>query len=109
MNALLITNTGTGGQAAPVVTIQFRPFGVRIEFTPQITPRGTIRLQVNPEVSSLDFANGLVFQGFNIPALSTRRVKTEIELEDGQSFAIGGLLDNRLTETLLSLSSIPFS
>jgi pilus assembly protein CpaC len=55
---------------------------------------------VTPEVSSLDFANGLVFQGFNIPALSTRRVQTEIELESGQSFAIGGLLDNRLVDTM---------
>jgi len=89
-----------GGGGLGAVTIMFREFGVRINFTPVITPRGTIRLQVTPEVSSLDFANGLVFQGFNIPALSTRRVKTEIELEDGQSFVIGGLLDNRLTETL---------
>ena len=89
-----------GGGGLGAVTIMFREFGVRINFTPVITPRGTIRLQVTPEVSSLDFANGLVFQGFNIPALATRRVQTEIELEDGQSFVIGGLLDNRLTETL---------
>jgi pilus assembly protein CpaC len=71
-----------GGGGLGAVTIQFREFGVRINFTPIITPRGTIRLQVTPEVSSLDFANGLVFQGFTIPALSTRRVQTEIELED---------------------------
>ncbi len=99
-----------GGGGLGAVTISFREFGVRINFIPVITPRGTIRLQVTPEVSSLDFANGLVFQGFNIPALSTRRVKTEIELEDGQSFVIGGLLDNRLTETLSripGLASIP--
>jgi pilus assembly protein CpaC len=93
-----------GGGGLGAVTIQFREFGVRINFTPVITPRGTIRLQIAPEVSSLDFANGLVFQGFNIPALATRRVKTEIELESGQSFAIGGLLDNRTTE---SLSKVP--
>jgi pilus assembly protein CpaC len=93
-----------GGGGLGAVTIQFREFGVRINFTPVITPRGTIRLQVTPEVSSLDFANGLLFQGFNIPALSTRRVQTEIELESGQSFVIGGLLDNRVTE---SLSKIP--
>jgi pilus assembly protein CpaC len=99
-----------GGGGLGAVTIQFREFGVRINFTPQVTPRGTIRLQVAPEVSSLDFANGLVFQGFNIPALSARKVKTEIELESGQSFVIGGLLDNRTTETLSKipgLSSIP--
>jgi pilus assembly protein CpaC len=89
-----------GGGGLGAVTIQFREFGVRINFVPVVTPRGSIRLQVTPEVSSLDFANGLVFQGFNIPALATRRVSTEVELESGQSFVIGGLLDNRLTETI---------
>ena len=93
-----------GGANAGAVTIQFREFGVKLTFLPNITPRGTIRLQVTPEVSSLDFANGLLFQGFNIPAISTRRVQTEIELENGQSFAIAGLLDNRVTEIL---SKIP--
>jgi pilus assembly protein CpaC len=99
-----------GGGGLGAVTIQFREFGVRINFTPVVTPRGTIRLQVAPEVSSLDFAHGLVFQGFNIPALATRRVTTEIELESGQSFAIGGLLDNRTTESwskIPGLGSIP--
>jgi pilus assembly protein CpaC len=100
-----------GGGGLGAVTIQFREFGVRINFTPVITPRGTIRLQIAPEVSSLDFANGLLFQGFNIPALATRRVTTEIELESGQSFAIGGLLDNRTTESwskVPGLGNIPF-
>jgi pilus assembly protein CpaC len=69
-----------------------------------ITARGTIRLEVTPEVSSLDFANGLVFQGFTIPALSTRRVQTEVELRSGQSFAIAGLLDKRTAE---SWSKVP--
>ena len=73
---------------------------MRINFLPVVTPRGTIRLQVTPEVSSLDYANGLTFQGFTIPALATRRVQTEVELESGQSFVIAGLLDNRTTETL---------
>ena len=91
-----------GGLGA--VTIQFREFGVRINFTPRITPRGTIRLDVQPEVSSLDFANGLIFQGFTIPGLNTRRIHTEIELEEGQAFAIAGLLDQRTTD---SLSKIP--
>jgi pilus assembly protein CpaC len=59
---------------------------------------------VNPEVSSLDFANGLTFQGFHIPALATRRVRTEVELAPGQSFVIAGLIDNRLAE---SVSKIP--
>jgi pilus assembly protein CpaC len=101
---------GSTGGGASQVSISFRKFGVSIDFVPHITSRGTIRLEVTPEVSSLDFANGLVFQGFNIPALSTRRVQTEVELESGQSFVIGGLLDNRATETLSKvpgLSSIP--
>ena len=96
--------TVQGGGLGGAITIQFREFGVRLNFVPHVTPRGTIRLEVEPEVSTLDFANGLIFQGFTIPAISTRRVKTEIELEAGQSFAIGGLLDNRVTE---SLSKIP--
>jgi len=101
---------GSTGGGASQVSISFRKFGVSIDFVPHLTARGTIRLEVTPEVSSLDFANGLIFQGFNIPALSTRRVQTEIELESGQSFVIGGLLDNRVTETLSKvpgLSSIP--
>ncbi len=100
-----------GGSDAGAVTIQWREFGIRITFLPTITPRGTIRLQVTPEVSALDFANGLTFQGTTIPALSTRRVQTEIELETGQSFAIGGLLDNRVTDSwnkVPGLGDIPF-
>ena len=100
-----------GGAGLGAVTIQFREFGVRINFTPTVTPRGTIRLQVTPEVSALDFANGLTFQGFTIPGLSTRRVTTEVELESGQSFAIGGLLDNRTTTAwnkIPGLGDIPF-
>ncbi len=100
-----------GGGGLGAVTIQFREFGVRINFIPTVTPRGTIRLSVTPEVSSLDYANGLVFQGFTIPGLSTRRVQTEIELDEGQSFAIAGLLDNRDTELLSripGIGDIPF-
>ncbi len=95
-----------GGGFGGAVTIQFREFGVRINFTPRVTPRGTIRLEVEPEVSSLDFANGLIVQGGNIPAISTRRVTTEVELESNQSFAIGGLLDNRVTEQLSKIPGI---
>jgi pilus assembly protein CpaC len=104
-------NLQGGGAGLGAVTIQFREFGVRINFTPTITPRGTIRLQVTPEVSALDYANGLIYQGFTIPALSTRRVSTEVELDEGQSFAIGGLMDNRDTETfnhIPGLGDIPF-
>ncbi len=100
-----------GGGGLGAVTIQFREFGIRITFTPHVTPRGTIRLHVNPEVSSLDYANALIFQGFTIPGLASRKVSTDIELEPGQSFAIAGLLDDRTTEALSKipgLGDIPF-
>ncbi|HEU5350761.1 MAG TPA: pilus assembly protein N-terminal domain-containing protein [Terracidiphilus sp.] len=99
----VIQSAGTGG-AVPI-TIQFREYGVRLSFLPTITPRGTIRLQVAPEVSSLDYANAVTVAGYVEPALTVRSVKTEVELQDGQSFAIGGLLDNRDTETM---DKIPF-
>jgi pilus assembly protein CpaC len=95
-----------GGIGFTPVTIQFREFGIRINFTPTITSRGTIRLAVAPEVSSLDYANGLVFQGFNVPAIAIRKVQTEVELEDRQSFAIAGLLDNRMTEALTKIPGL---
>jgi pilus assembly protein CpaC len=97
-------NLQGGGGGVGQVTVSFREFGIRIHFLPIVTPRGTIRLHVTPEVSSLDFANSLSVQGATIPALNTRRVDTEIELQSGQSFAIAGLLDNRTTK---SLSKIP--
>ena len=95
--------SSTGG--TPIVSIQFREFGVRLTFTPTITPRGTIHLEVQPEVSALDFTNGLSVSGFNVPALTTRKLNTQVELNEGQSFAIGGLLDNRTTDTF---EKIPF-
>ena len=85
------------GNGINAVTIQFREFGVRLKFTPVIMPNGNIHLKVVPEVSTLDFANGLTISGFNVPALSTRRADTEFELQDGQSFVIAGLMDNRVT------------
>jgi pilus assembly protein CpaC len=85
------------GNGFTSVSIQFKEFGVRLRFTPEIMPSGNIHLKVVPEVSNLDFANGLSISGFNIPALSTRRAETEFELQDGQSFAIAGLMDNRVT------------
>jgi pilus assembly protein CpaC len=92
-----------GGTTA--VTIQFRQFGIRLNFIPTITPRGTIRLQVNPEVSALDLANGVTISGFTVPGLDVRSVNTEVELGEQQSFALSGLLDNRESETF---SKIPF-
>lgn len=96
---------GVSGSATAAVTIQFQEFGVRLRFIPTITPRGTIHLQVAPEVSSLDYANGVTISGFTVPALEVRKVKTDVELSEGQSFVIGGLLDNRVTQ---NLSKIPF-
>jgi pilus assembly protein CpaC len=97
-----VVQSSAGGLGT--VTIMWKEFGVRINFVPTMTPRKTIRLRVAPEVSSLDPASGVSISGFSVPGLSVRRMQTEIELEDGQSFAIGGLLDNRTTETL---SKIP--
>jgi pilus assembly protein CpaC len=98
------------GQGFTAVSISFKEFGVRLRFTPVIMPNGNIHLRVVPEVSQLDFTNGLTISGFNIPALSTRRADTEFELQDGQSFAIAGLIDNRLTtisDKIPGLGEIP--
>ncbi len=86
------------GAGFTAVTISFKEFGVRLQFTPVITPNGNIHLKVAPEVSTLDFANALTISGFTVPALSTRRAETEFELQDGQSFVIAGLMDNRVTD-----------
>jgi len=86
------------GNGFTAVTISFKEFGVRLQFTPVITPNGNIHLKVAPEVSTLDFANALTISGFTVPALSTRRAETEFELQDGQSFVIAGLMDNRVTD-----------
>jgi pilus assembly protein CpaC len=96
---------GGSGGAGAAVTIMFKEYGVRLNFIPTITPRGTIRLQVAPEVSALDFADAVEISGFQVPAITTRKVKTEVELADGQSFVIGGLLDNTESETF---QKIPF-
>ncbi len=82
---------------ASSVSIQFKQFGVQLKFTPVITPAGNIHLKVAPEVSTLDFANGVTVSGVVVPALSSRRAETEFELQDGQSFVIAGMMDNRVT------------
>jgi len=96
---------GSASAVGGAVTIQFKEYGVRLNFIPTVTPRGTIRLQVAPEVSTLDFTNGIQISGFDVPGIDTRRVNTEVELADGQSFAIGGLLNNTDNETF---QKIPF-
>jgi pilus assembly protein CpaC len=96
---------GGSGSSGSSISIMFKEYGIRLNFIPTITPRGTIRLQVAPEVSALDFANEVTIDGFAEPAITTRKVNTEIELADGQSFVIGGLLDNTESETF---KKIPF-
>jgi pilus assembly protein CpaC len=91
-----VVQPGAGGVST--VTIQFREFGVKLKFTPVIQPNGNIHLHVVPEVSTLDFANSVTVAGTTVPALSTRKADTEFELQDGQSFVIAGLMDNRVTD-----------
>jgi pilus assembly protein CpaC len=91
------------------VTIEWKEFGVRLKFTPTIAG-DLIRLKVEPEVSSLDFNNGITLQGYRVPALIMRRAQTDVELRDGQSFAIAGLLQNTTQENgsaIPLLSSLP--
>jgi len=95
-----------GGGNAGAVTIQFREFGIRLRFTPVLTPNNTIKMHLAQEVSTLDFADGVTLQGFSIPALSTRRTETDVELGGGQSFVVSGLLDNRETEAFNKLPII---
>jgi pilus assembly protein CpaC len=94
-----------GSSSNSAVTIQFKEYGVRLNFKPTIIDEDHIRLELEPEVSTIDFANGVRFNGFIIPALRTRRARTGVELRDGQSFALAGLLDNNETK---SLSKIPY-
>jgi pilus assembly protein CpaC len=93
-----------GGGDKSTVSIMFKEYGVRLNFKPTIVDEDHIRLELEPEVSTIDFANGVKFDGFLIPALKTRRAKTGVELRDGQSFALAGLLDNSETK---SLSKVP--
>jgi pilus assembly protein CpaC len=94
--------SGTAGSDR--VTIEWKEFGVRLNFTPWVTNDGRIRLNVAPEVSALDFANGLQFAGYVVPALLTRRASTDVELRPGQHLAIAGLLDNQQE---VNVSKIP--
>jgi pilus assembly protein CpaC len=95
------TSSGVGG----AVSIEFKEYGIRLNFIPTVEPQGTIRLQVAPEVSALDYTDEVEISGFEVPGISTRKVNTEVELKDGQSFIIGGLLNNQETE---SFQKIPF-
>jgi len=94
------------GGGANSISIAFKEYGIKLGFLPVITPRGTIRLQVSPEVSSLDYTNSVTIGGTTVPGTSTRRVQTEVELESGQSFVIAGLLDNQTTENFSKIPGI---
>lgn len=95
-----------GGTGNTSVTIVFKEFGVRLSFTPTVLGGDLINLKVKPEVSSLDFANGVSLSGFRVPALSTRRTETEVELQDGQTFAIAGLMNNTVSSTMSKVPGI---
>ena len=99
-----------GAQGGSTVTIEWKEFGVKVEFLPTIVDSGVINLVVSPEVSSLDFANGLVLTGFRIPALRTRKASTTVELRDGQTLVIGGLImeeEAKSTRRIPILGHIP--
>ena len=100
----VIAATGNGA-----ASVTFKEYGIRLKFKPTIAG-DTIRLHVRPEVSNLDFANGVTSAGFRVPALTTRYAETDVELRDGQSFAIAGLLDHigqEDTANIPFLSQIP--
>lgn len=99
-----VVQGGTGGFTS--VTIQFRPYGVKLDFTPTVMADGTIHLKIAPEVSALDYTNQVTISGYTVPAISTRRADTQIELRSGQSFALSGLLDNRTTDLLEKIPGI---
>jgi pilus assembly protein CpaC len=90
---------GGGGSGGVAVTIEYREFGVRLKFVPVVLGDGRIRLRVAPEVSDLDFTTAVRFNGFVVPGLNSRKLDTTVELQDGQTFAIGGLLNNAMTSS----------
>lgn len=95
---------------ATSISIQFRPYGVKLDFTPVVNIDGTVDLKVAPEVSSLDYTNAVSINGYTIPALSTRHAETQVVLRSGQSFCISGLLDKQTTDSMAhtpGVSSIP--
>ena len=95
-----------GQSGGTSVTIQFKEFGVRLSFTPTIVGNDLVKLKVAPEVSSLDFSNAITLEGFRVPAITTRRTQTEVELQDGQTFAIAGLMNNTITSQMSKIPGI---
>jgi len=99
-----VVQGGTANSTA--ISIQFRPYGVKVEFTPTVNADGSIRIKLSPEVSTLDYGNSVTISGFTIPALSTRQTETEVEIQNGQSFIVSGLLDHRTTEIMNKVPGI---
>jgi pilus assembly protein CpaC len=102
----VVQSVGGGTATSPAISITFKEYGIRLSFTPILMADGTIHLKVKPEVSTLDYSNAIVVSGFTLPALSTRRVESDMNLSDGQTFAIAGLVDNRVTELLNKIPGI---
>jgi len=94
----IVINTATGGTAAYSVT--YKEYGIRLNFRPRISSNGEIYLNVSQEVSELDFLNAVVLQGFRIPALKTRKAESGLQLQDGQTFVLAGLLDNKVSKQI---------
>src|SRR5205823_1600662 len=93
------------------ITVDYREFGVRLNFVPLVLGDGRIRLKLTPEVSDLDFSSGLINQGFRIPTINKRRVQTTVELTEGQTFAIAGLLNhsvNASSDVTPGFGDLPF-
>jgi pilus assembly protein CpaC len=99
-----VVQGGTGNTTA--ISIQFRPYGVKVDFTPTVNADGSIRIKLAPEVSTLDYSNAVTISGFTIPALATRQTETEVEIQNGQSFIVSGLLDHRTTEIMSKVPGI---
>jgi pilus assembly protein CpaC len=91
--------------STPLITTEYKPFGVQLTFVPTVLANGVINLRLTPSVSQLDFANAVVISGFRIPALTLREARTTVELRDGQSFSIAGLLQS---DGLRDISEVPW-
>lgn len=96
----VVYNTGSNGTTSVV----YKEFGVRLNFQPKIAPNGEIHLKVAQEVSELDFANAVILSGFRIPALRSRKAESSLQLADGQTFALAGLIDNKISK---QVSKVP--
>ena len=98
----VVISTGSTGTSS--FSVSYKEFGIRLGFLPKISPNGEIYLNVSQEVSELDFANAVILSGFRIPALKTRKAEAGLQLADGQTFVLAGLIDNKISR---QISKIP--